>query len=119
MMLTTHYSLLTTHYSLLTTHYSLLTTHYSLLTTHYSLLTTHYSLLTTHYSLFAIRPLHAPHRHDLEHQFGAPAHRSCGQIRQDHAAGHSLPARDQVPGRQIPGQTLPPARLRAYRAQRP
>ena len=47
-------------------------------------------------------PGHAPHRHHLEHQFGAAAHQSGRQFHQGGAAGRAVPAGDQVPGRRFP-----------------
>ena len=64
------------------------------------------------YRLPITDPLHREaHRHNLEYQFGAAAHRSRRQIHQSGAARHSLPARDQVPGRRVSAQALQAARL--------
>ena len=76
----------------------------------------------THHSLARDLPnarRYDPHRRHLEHQLGAAAHPAGRAVPRPLPARHPVPAGDQVPGRPLPGEAVPAARLRAHPGQRP
>src|SRR5262249_11572227 len=56
--------------------------------------------------------------HDLEHQFGAAAHRRRREVREGGSPRRALSAGNQVSRRQVSAQTFQASRLRARGAQR-